>query len=107
MGRNGLGELERHVLMAIAHLHGQGYAVTIANEMKTCFARSASLGAIYATVDRMEKKGLISSRLGEATPERGGKPKRFYRIEATGQRALLDARDAEQRLWADPLPQEV
>jgi PadR family transcriptional regulator PadR len=105
MGRDGLGELERRVLMAIVHLQGRGYAVTIAHEMKTRFEKSVSLGAIYATVDRLERKGLVSSRLGEATPERGGKPKRFYRIEAPGQRALTDARVAEERLWADPLPQ--
>lgn len=107
MGRDGLGELERRVLLAIVHLHGQGYAVSIGDEMKTRFGRSVSLGAIYATVDRMERKGLISSRLGEPTPERGGKPKRFYRIEAPGHRALSDARDAEARLWTDPLPQGV
>jgi PadR family transcriptional regulator PadR len=90
--------------MAIVHLHGQGYAVTIADEMKRRFARTVSLGAIYATVDRLEKKGFVSSRLGDPTPERGGKPKRFYSIEAPGHQALADARQAASLLWAGDVP---
>ena len=63
--------------------------------------KSASLGAVYATVDRLEKKGLASSRLGESTPERGGKPKRYYEVTALGLLALSKAREANIRLWAD------
>ena len=104
MARDGLGDLERRVLMAIHHLHGRGYAVSIAQEMAARFGRTPSLGAVYATVDRLEKKRFVSSRLGEATPERGGKPKRFYQIEALGQLSLQDARTADARLWGDELP---
>lgn len=105
MGKDGLGDLERRVLLAINHLHGAGYAVSIAAEMQARFGRSVSLGAIYATVDRLEKKRFVSSRLGEATPERGGKPKRYYRIEALGQLALTATREAEARIWGDWEPQ--
>ena len=59
MVRAGLGELERRVLMAIVHLRGRGYAVSINDEIKRRFGKSISLGATYATVDRMEKKGLV------------------------------------------------
>jgi PadR family transcriptional regulator PadR len=105
MARDGLGDLERRVLLAIHHLHGQGYAVSIAQEMAARFGRTPSLGAVYTTVDRLEKKRFVSSSLGDATPERGGKPKRYYRVEALGQLALVATREAEARLWGDELPQ--
>ena len=101
---DGLGSLERRVLIAIAHLRGQGYAVSIAAEMTARFGKSGSLGAIYPTVDRLEKKRFVCSRLGDPTPERGGKPKRFYRIEALGQRALAEAQAADTLLWAEAPP---
>ena len=72
--------------------------------MKERFGKSISLGAIYATVDRLEKKRYVSSRLGEPTPERGGKPKRFYRIEALGQLALSETWEAESRIWGELPP---
>ena len=87
MARDGLGELEQRVLVAIVHLDGRGYAVSIGDEINRRFGKPLSLGAIYATVDRLERKGLVSSRLGEPTAVRGGKPKRFYQIEAPGHRA--------------------
>ena len=90
--------------MAIHHLHGHGYAVSIVREIAARFGRFISLGAVYATMDRLEKKRFASSWLGEATPERGGKPKRFYRVETLGQLALEDARTAEARLWGDEQP---
>jgi PadR family transcriptional regulator PadR len=104
MGRHGLGDLERRVLMAIVHLQGRGYAVSIAAEMEQRFGKSVSLGAVYATADRLEKKRFISSRLGEPTPERGGKPKRFFAIEALGLKALDEVREADARLWFDTPP---
>ena len=74
-----LGGFEMSVLVAIIHLEGLGYSVSIAEAIRELTGRSANLGAVYATLDRLEKKGLISSSLGDPTPERGGKPKRFYR----------------------------
>lgn len=99
MARDRLGGFELRVLVAILHLQGQGYAITIANEVERRTGRSASLGAIYATVDRLERKGFVSSRLGDPTPERGGKPKRFYQVKAPGVMALSVAREADERMW--------
>jgi PadR family transcriptional regulator, regulatory protein PadR len=100
MGRLGMGEFERTVLLAILHLRGQGYAVSIADEIERRAGKKVSLGAIYATVERLQSKGFVSSRMGEATPERGGKRKRHYRIEAPGERALNETFAIEQRMRA-------
>jgi PadR family transcriptional regulator, regulatory protein PadR len=97
------GEFELAVLRAIFDLQGRGYALTIADQVGEFLGRQVSLGAIYATTDRLERKGLIKSELGEATPERGGKPKRYYEIKETGRRALADGKAAACRLWGIPL----
>ncbi len=93
------GEFELAVLRAIANLQGRGYAITIADKVEEFLSRQVSLGAIYATADRLERKGLVISDLGEATPERGGKAKRYYKIEAPGRQALADGEAAALRLW--------
>jgi DNA-binding PadR family transcriptional regulator len=95
-----MGEFERTVLLAVVHLRGDGYAISIADEIEKRTKKAPSLGPIYGTLDRLEKKGFVSSRLGEATPERGGKRKRLYRIEGAGQRALRDDRALLDRMWA-------
>ena len=104
MGRQRLGEFETSVLLAILHLRGRGYGVSIADEIERRTGKSVSFGAVYATLDRMQKKGLISSELGEPTPERGGKPKRFYRINAPGEHALREAQAVRERMWAGVPP---
>ena len=100
MGRKGLGEFETAILLAIVRLQGRGYGVSIADEIERRTGRPVSFGAVYATLDRLQKKGLISSELGEPTPERGGKPKRLYRIEAPGEQALREAQTVAERMWA-------
>jgi DNA-binding PadR family transcriptional regulator len=104
MGRYRLGEFETAVLLAIVHLRGRGYGVSIADEIERRAAKPVSFGAVYATLDRLQKKGLISSELGAATPERGGKPKRFYRIEAPGEHALREAQAVAERMWSGVPP---
>jgi DNA-binding PadR family transcriptional regulator len=104
MGRKGLGEFETATLLAIVHLQGRGYGVSIADEIERRAGKPVSFGAVYATLDRLQKKGMISSELGEPTPERGGKPKRFYRIEAPGELALREAQAMAERIWARVLP---
>ena len=101
MGRRIMGESEQTILLlAVLHLRGQGYAVTIADEIERRTRKRIGLGPVYATLDRLQKKGFVSSRMGEPTPERGGKRKRYYRIEAAGERALSEARDLGHRMWA-------
>ena len=91
---------ERDALLAVLHFRGQGYAVSVADEIERRAGKKVSLGAIYVTLDRLQRKGFISSTMGEATPERGGKRKRLYKIEALGERALAEARVSDDRMWA-------
>ncbi len=83
-----LGVFEQLILMALVHLKDQAYGVTVRREVEQRTGRSVSMGAVYATLDRLEKKGYVSSFQGEPTAERGGRAKRFFRIERTGSLAL-------------------
>lgn len=78
----------------------EAYGRAILKEVQHRLGREVSAGAVYSTLDRLETKGLVSSALGPGTPVRGGRPKRHYRIEGDGLRALNDVRTATDRLWA-------
>jgi DNA-binding PadR family transcriptional regulator len=97
-GRISLGAFEEHVLICVARQDGLAYAVSILEEIEQATGRSSSLGSIYPTLERLESKGLVESELGESTPERGGKPKRLYRITGAGELALSEAARVRQAL---------
>ena len=100
MGKSdSLGEFEQVVLLALIRLRSNAYGVTIRREIAERTGRNVSVGAIYTTLDRLERKGFVSSQRGEPTPERGGRAKRYYKIEARGERALQRARDTMDRMW--------
>lgn len=85
----GLGDFEQVLILAILRLRQAGaYGVSIRNEISTHTQRDPSPGAIYTTLDRLEEKGFLKSFQGEATPERGGRAKRYYEVTAKGQAAL-------------------
>jgi PadR family transcriptional regulator PadR len=83
-----LGEFEQLILLALTRLGHDAYGVPIAEDIVSRTKRDVSLGSVYKTLDRLETKGLIASRVGAPTPERGGRRKKHYRLLATGQRAL-------------------
>ena len=83
-----LGELEHITLLAILRLPDSAYGVTIRNEIRRCTDRRVSAGALYTILTRLEGKGLVRSSLGDPTPERGGRPKRYYRVTADGVSAV-------------------
>jgi DNA-binding PadR family transcriptional regulator len=87
-GRDYLGEFEHIVILALLRLGDRAYGVTVRQEIEARTGREASIGAIYATLDRLENKGYVKSQLGEPTPERGGRSKRFFRITAKGMSAV-------------------
>jgi PadR family transcriptional regulator PadR len=96
-----LGELEQLVLLATARLRGEGYGVTIQQELVRRANRRAPVAAVYATLERLTAKGYLSTRMGEATAERGGRAKRHYRLTPAGARALRQSRAALDRMWED------
>ncbi len=87
-GRDYLGEFEHIVLLALMRLADEAYGVTVRQEIETRTNREVSIGAVYATLDRLETKGYVKSHRGDPTPERGGRSKRFFRVTAKGMAAL-------------------
>ena len=95
-----LGQFEQIVLTAVLALDSNAYGVTIHAEVEELsHPKKVTRGAVYATLDRMEDKGLISSWLSEPTKERGGRSRRHYRIEKSGTKALKESARTAQRLF--------
>jgi PadR family transcriptional regulator PadR len=94
-----LGEFEQVVLLAVAQLGEEGYGTTIRKEIERRTARRVSVGAVYATLSRLEEKGLVGSWYGESTARRGGRAKRHYRLEPAGASALESTRRMLDRMW--------
>jgi DNA-binding PadR family transcriptional regulator len=93
-----LGNFEEIVLLAVLRLEEQAYGAKIRQTVAEALKKDVSIGAIYVTLDRLERKGYLKSWQGEATPERGGRAKRYFRIEGVGVRALNDTAAARNRL---------
>lgn len=98
-GRGYLGELELMLLLAVIHLGDDAYGVPIARHLEMERGRSVSVGSVYAALERLEGKGLITSSLGDPTPERGGKAKRFFRVTKEGLRQAQETRRVLTKLW--------
>ena len=99
MAHQGLGEFEQLVLLAIVHLRGEAYGIPIVEEIERRTGRSVARAAVYVALRRLEEKGFVSSWMGDPTPERGGKGRRYVKIEAEGARALREARHVAERMW--------
>jgi PadR family transcriptional regulator PadR len=83
-----IGDFEQLILLALVRLDADAYGASIRTEIEKRTGRTISAGALYTALDRMEKRGLVVSRLGDPTPERGGKRKRLYTLQPSGERAL-------------------
>ena len=94
-----LGEFEQVVLLAILRLEDGAYAVSVRDEILRCTGRDVSRGSVYITLDRLETKGFLRSRLADPTPERGGRAKRYYTLRPRAVEALKDSRRALVALW--------
>jgi PadR family transcriptional regulator, regulatory protein PadR len=94
-----LGEFEQVVLLAVLRLGDEAYAVSVGDEILRCTGRGVSRGSIYITLDRLETKGYLKSRLADPTPERGGRAKRYYMLRPRGVEALRESRRALVALW--------
>lgn len=99
MKRTFLGEFEEIVLLVVAACTEQAYGVTIWENIQEYTGRSISLSAVHATLYRLEEKGFLTSEMGGATAERGGRRKRFFSITSYGNRALQEIQTIRQQLW--------
>jgi PadR family transcriptional regulator PadR len=99
MAREFLGGFELLVLLALMRLGDEAYGVPIADAIEESSGRNVALGSVYITLERLERNGLVSSRLGEPTAERGGRAKTYFRITAKGLRDVRRARQTLINLW--------
>nr|WP_295931536.1 helix-turn-helix transcriptional regulator [uncultured Dyadobacter sp.] len=107
MRRSDLGEFEEIVLLAVAALSPGAYSVMIAEELEKETGQAVSTGAVHAALQRLEQKGYLSSALGEATHERGGRRKRLFTLTNHGGKVLSDARNVRNNLWNRITPAEL
>lgn len=98
---NLLTRTEEIMLMAIWRLRDNAYGVTIADTLTRTSGKKWILGAVYVPLERLEKKGYISSRLGNSTKKRGGRSKRLYKLTRSGLDAMIQTRALEQSLWKE------
>ena len=99
MTRSYLGEFELMLLLAVIQLGDEAYGVPISRELERYRGRDVAVGSVYAALERLEVKGLVSSSLGDPTPERGGKAKRYFRITKEGLRQVHETRRVLTKLW--------
>ena len=93
-----LGEFEQVVILAILRLDDDAYGVTIRNEIRRCTGRNPAPGALYNTLDRLEEKDMVRSRMGDPSPQRGGRAKRLFTVTPKGIEAVAHAQRGYQKL---------
>jgi PadR family transcriptional regulator, regulatory protein PadR len=101
MARTDLGDMEHLVLLAILRLGSEAYGIPILDEVSARSGRKVSRATVYVALRRLEQKGLVTSRMGESTPERGGRAKRYFRLRTAGLKALRESRAMFLNLWRD------
>ena len=101
MPRTLLTDFELMLLLAVLRLGDDAYGVSVAREIEQVAGRVVLLGAVYATMERLETGGLVTSRLGAPTPERGGRAKKLFRVTRDGVRAVKETRRALTALWTN------
>lgn len=94
-----LGEFEELVLLAVAIHSGDAYGAAITNEIEQQMGRSVSLGAVHSALNRLTEKGLVTSVMGGATQERGGRRKRLFTVTALGHRSMAEIRKIRENMW--------
>jgi len=99
-----MGEFEQLVLLAVLRRGNDAYGMEIREEIEERTGRAVSYGAVYTTLDRLERKGFVSFRLGESTPERGGRARKYFRVEPAGRDALRETRHALTVMWEGVTP---
>lgn len=96
-----MGEFEEVVMLTVGVLYKEAYGISIKKEIENRTSRSVSVGALQTALRRLETKGYLTSFEGESTPERAGRPKKYFQITALGKRAVEQARSTREALWKD------
>ena len=104
MARESLGDVEQFVLVALLHLEGESYAVPIMREIARRTGREVARPAVYIALQRLATKDLVTSRLGDTSVERGGRPRRLFKLTKAGARQLQQSHEALMRMWAGAEP---
>lgn len=99
MSRESLGHFELLVLLALLRHGDEAYGVPIAHAIERSTGKRVILASIYNTLERLEEKGLVASKMGAPTSERGGRAKRYFAITAAGLREVRAAKKALTQLW--------
>ena len=94
-----MGDFEQLVLLALLRLGNDAYGMEVRGEIEKRTGKEVSYGAVYTTLDRLERKGLVTYRVGETTAERGGRAKTYFSVLPAGVDALRDSRDALTVMW--------
>ncbi len=101
MKRITLGEFEELVLLITASLEGDAYGVTITQEIEKQSGRSVGFNTVHTTLQRLEEKGFITSEMGGASAERGGRRKRYFKLTAMGIKAIRQVRELREKIWKE------
>lgn len=99
MSGESAGDFEQMVLLAILHVGMEAYGVPVVEEIRRRTGRSILRPAVYVALRRLEKKGLVRSRIGDPLPERGGRARKFYEVTPSGMEVLREARAAWLAMW--------
>jgi PadR family transcriptional regulator PadR len=94
-----LGEFEQMILLTVARLDDEAYGMAILDELQARTRAEAAVASVYAALDRLERRGFVTSKVGDPTPERGGRAKRFFKLVPAGALALYRSRNALDSLW--------
>ena len=97
--KQSLGEIEHLVLLVVVRLGDEAYGMRISEELTERTGRDVAIGSVYAALDRLEKRGHVRSSIGEPTPQRGGRAKRYFTALRSGVEALADSRALLTGLW--------
>lgn len=98
-GNYSLGEFEHIVLLTLVRLGDDAYGMSVRSTIHDLIKRDISIGAIYTTLERLQQKGYVESRIGEATAKRGGRAKKYFKVTGQGRKVLKDARNNLEVLW--------
>jgi PadR family transcriptional regulator, regulatory protein PadR len=107
MRRSDLGEFEEVVLLSVAVHSPEAYSVIIAEELEQQTGKTVTTGAVHAALQRLENKGMVTSQMGEATSERGGRRKRIFKVTVAGSRVLHQVKEVRDNLWSRVAPRAL